>query len=143
MSQVGTRKGNRRWKKPRRPPPARQPRDRSGFEVAGLRIERQGKAVVWKATPSFDRPGLAKILKDKAALAARRSHEIVAELLEILESGSPLATVGQVAAWVTVGLPDVDDARQRFGLESQAEYLGGLALSLASQSTEPVDPYAV
>lgn len=131
----------RRSRKRRRPNPPK-PKQRQ-VEFLGVRVQAEGKVVRWSTGEDFDVEGFAKEMAQRGQAAAQASSAGVAELLEILTNVNPLHLVGQVAAWATVGIPDVDDARERFGLDAKVEFLGGLALSLTQLADEPAGPYEV
>jgi hypothetical protein len=109
----------------------------------GVRVRTEGKAVVWETVEGFDSERLALEFVKRSRAASEVSQQIVARLLAILSTVNPLHLVGQVAAWATTGLPDIDDARERFGVEAQVEFLGGLALSLKELAAEPAGPFEV
>lgn len=112
----------------------------TSVELLGVRVEARGKVVRWSTGHDFDHQRFQRDLTMRGQVAAQHSEAVVAELLE---SANPLHLVGQVAAWATAGIPDRDDARERFGLDAQVEFLGGLGLSLSRVDGEEAGPFEV
>lgn len=135
------RPNHRKHKKPKFKGSRRPPHLKT--EYLGIRIRTKGNTTVWETTEEFDGNRFAVQLMARGHVAAEGAEQIVRELLDIIQSVNPLHLVGQVAAWSTVGNPNIDDAVGRFGMEARAEFLGGLALSFNQPTSELAGPLEV
>jgi len=114
------------------------------FELHGLVIEHRGTEIRLWREDSQAGDDLREHFLTAGETATHAAEEMIESLRQLLLQANPIHLVGQVAAWATAGAPDVDDTEVRHGVEAEAEYLCGLALSIEGRlCAEPAGPFEV